>query len=130
VTEENIELVRRACESFNAQELDLELFDPDIEVDNSVADFDAAVYRGHDGVREWLSLIRAMWKSQRIEPQEFIPVGEDRVVVPVRIQSVGRAEVETVAYAATVWTLREGRIAGVRRFRSKEDALEAAGGPE
>jgi hypothetical protein len=128
-----VEVVRRAIEVFNeeafnrADELDLGAFDPYIEVDNSNAAFDAAVYRGHDGLREWLSLLRAMWERQRAEPQEFIPFGEDRVVVPVRIVSVGRDAVETVAYGATVYTLREGRITRVKAFQSKADALEAVG---
>ncbi len=131
MSQENVEVVRRAFERFNdeafdrAGEPDVGAFDPDIEVDNSAAVFDGAVYRGHDGLREWLSMLRGMWKRQRLEPQEFIPVGEDRVVVPMRMVSIGRDEVETVAQAASVWTLHEGKITRVKAFQSRGDALEA-----
>ena len=133
MSQENVEVVRRAYELINGEgfsgagDLDLSAFDPDIEVDNSNAVFDAAVYRGHDGLRELLSLFREMWKYQRFEPQEFIPIGEDRVVVPIRIVSVGRDAVETLAHRADVVTLRDGRITRAKAFQSKAEALEAVG---
>jgi hypothetical protein len=68
-----------------------------------------------------------MWKDQRTEPQEFIPVGEDQVVVPIRIVSVGRDDVETVAHAVLVMTVRERKIAHVKGYQSKSEALEAVG---
>ena len=54
-------------------------------------------------------------------------MGENQVVVPVRLIAVGRDGVETVAARATVFTLREGRITRVKLFQSKAEALEAAG---
>jgi ketosteroid isomerase-like protein len=131
MSRENVEIVRRAFEAFNQSafdrtvEPDLVDFDPDVVLDNSNAVFDGAVYRGHDGVREWLSLLRGMWTHQRFEPQEFIPVGEDQVIVPIRMVSVGRDEIETVARAASAFTLREGRVTHVKAFQSKAEALEA-----
>ncbi|MEA2472158.1 MAG: hypothetical protein QOE06_73 [Thermoleophilaceae bacterium] len=133
MSEDTVELVRRAYELFNSEafnrteELDPSLFDPEVEIDRSSSVLDGAVYRGHAGLRDLVSLLREMWKRQRIEPQEFIPVGDDRVVVASRIVSVGREEIETVAHAATVWTVKQGRIARVVFFQSKDEALEAAG---
>jgi uncharacterized protein len=135
MSQENVEIVRRAYELFNDDvfnqegEPDLRVFDSDIELDNSSAMLDAAVYRGHDGLREWFSLIREMWKRQRIEPQEYILVGEDQVLVSIRMVSVGREEVETLARGANVWTLRDGKITRVKAFQSKAEALEAVGLP-
>jgi hypothetical protein len=68
-----------------------------------------------------------MWKSQRYEPEEFIPVGDDQVVVPQRIVSVGRDGVEVVAHTAPLFTLRGGKVIGWKNFQSKAEALEAAG---
>jgi hypothetical protein len=125
---ENVEIVRRAMEPFNqhfeAPELDLSAFARDVTVDNLAATFDGAVYHGHDGLREWLALHRGMWKYQQTEPEEFIPVGEDRVVVPIRIVSIGRDDVETVAQAVLVMTVRERKIAHIKGFQSKAEALK------
>ena len=134
MSHENVEIVRRGMEPFNqhfeARELDLSAFTRDVTVDNLAATFDGAVYHGHDGLREWLSLHRGMWKHQQTEPQEFIRVGKDQVVVPIRIVSTGRDDVETVAYAVLVMTVRERKIAHIKGYQSKTEALEAVGRSE
>jgi ketosteroid isomerase-like protein len=131
--EENLEVVRRAYKMFDdagfsgAAGLDLGVFDEGIEVDTSRSPSDADLFRGHDGLREFLSLQRGLWKRRRLEPQEFIPVGEDRVVVATRIASVGRNGVKIVSHAASVWTLHAGKIKHVKLFEHKGEALEAVG---
>jgi ketosteroid isomerase-like protein len=128
MSQQNVEVVRRAFESFNRTgEFDLSVVDPEVVFDNSNAMLDAAEYRGHEGMREYLSLLRGMWQRQRIEPLELIPVGDDRVIVPMKMVMVGRDEIETVAHAANLFTVREGRITHVKAFQGKADALEAVG---
>jgi ketosteroid isomerase-like protein len=133
MSQESVETVRSALEAFNetvfnpTKELDLRLVDPEIVWDNTNATFDGGVYRGHDGLREYGSLLRGMWKRQRFEPSEFIPAGADQVVVPLRLVSVGRDEIETVAQVAVVATLRAGSVTHVKAFQSKAEALEAVG---
>jgi ketosteroid isomerase-like protein len=132
LSQENVEIVRRAYKLFDdagfsgAAGLDLGAFDADIEVETKRPS-DADVFRGHDGLREFLSLQRGMWKRRRLEPQEFISVEEDRVVVATRIVSVGRNEVKIVAHAASVWTLHAGKITHVKLYLDLAEALEAAG---
>ena len=106
---------------------DPEDFDETFEFDNSNAMVDAGTYAGHAGLLEYLALMRQMWEQFRFEPEEYIPVGQDKVVVPWLITAVGRDGVETTAYAATVFTVRSGRLAHAKAFQSKADALEAVG---
>jgi ketosteroid isomerase-like protein len=128
MSQENIEIVRREFEKFvRTGDFDPEAFDPEVEFDNSNAMLDAAIYRGPDGLRKYLSLLREMWKQVRFQPQEYIPVAEDRVVVPMQMIAVGRDGVETVARAANIFTLRDGKVTHVKSFQSKVAALEAAG---
>ena len=131
MSQENLEIVRRGMEQFNqdftSEELHLDLLAPDIVFDNSNAGLDAAVYRGHDGMRELMSLLRGMWKLQQGEAQEFIPVDEDRVIVPFRIVSVGRENVEVMAHAAMLVTVSDGKITHMKSFQSKAEALEVVG---
>ena len=131
MSQENVEVVRRGMEQFNqdftAEDLNLDLLAPDIVFDNSNAGLDAAVYRGHDGMRELMSLLRGMWKLQRGEAQEFILVDADRVIVPFRIVSVGRENVEVMAHAAMLVTVGDGKITHMKSFQSKADALDAVG---
>ena len=86
MSQQNVEIVRRGFEEIRSDlDFDPKLFDSDVEFDNSNAMLDGAVYRGPEGVWECLSLLREMWKQVRFEPQDFIPVGEDSVVVSLRI---------------------------------------------
>ena len=89
--------------------------------------FDRAIYRGHEGVREWLAHQPEVWGSQRFEEEELIGVGEDRVLASFRFVSVGRHGIETVAHLANITTLRAGKVTHMQVFQSKADALEAAG---
>jgi hypothetical protein len=78
-------------------------------------------------MREFLSTLRGMWKLQQGEAQEFIPVGEDRVIVPIRVVSVGREQVEVVARMAMLIAVGDGKITHMKSFQSKADALDAVG---
>jgi len=129
MSQENVEIARRWVGAYNRRDFDglIGLTDPGVVLDNSNAAFDGAVYRGHDGVREWFSWVQGMWKRQQIDPQEFIRVGEDQIIVHVRLISVGRDDVETVARGAAVTTVREEKIAQMKTFQSKAAALEAVG---
>jgi ketosteroid isomerase-like protein len=132
MSQETIQIVQRGLEQFNQDfalggELNLDLWAPNAVFDNTNAGLDSAVYRGHDGMRELMSLLRGMWKLQQGEAQEFIEVDGDRVIVPVRIVSVGREDVEVVARAAMLITVGDGKITHMKSFQSKADALEAVG---
>ncbi len=128
MSQESVDFVRRGFEEFlRAGEFDPADFDDEFEFDNSNAMIDAATYRGVEGIREYLSLLRQMWEQYRLEPEEYIPIGEEQVVVPIRITAVGRDGIETVAHSAVVYTLRRGKLAHAKAFQSKTDALEATG---
>ena len=132
MSQENVEIVRRGLEQFNRQftsteELDLGVLAPDVVFDNSNAVFDPAIYRGHDGIREFMSVQRGMWNLQQVEAHEFIPVDEDRVIVPIQFVSVGRDGIEIAAHVVFLMTVRDGKTSHVKTFQSKADALEAVG---
>ena len=61
------------------------------------------------------------------EAEELIPVGDDRVIVYLRVVGVGRDGIETVAHVANITTLRSGRVSYVRVFHQGRGAVEAAG---
>jgi ketosteroid isomerase-like protein len=131
MSQENAEIVRRVTDAFNRSwEPDFTLIDPDVVLDTTGAVFDRDIYRGHDGVRQWLANQREVWTSQRFEEDELIPVGEDRVLSSFRFVSVGRNGIETVAQFASLTTIHAGKVTHVQAFLSKAEALEAAGRSE
>jgi uncharacterized protein len=131
MAQENVEIVRRGYEHFNRRgEVDYSVLDPEIVYDLSRRTFDPLVFRGHEGVREFLRLIWEQWASRRMEPRDLIDAG-DNVVASVRLVGVGRQSgVETMANAAHVWTFRDGKIVRLTVFQTMEEALEAVGPQE
>lgn len=71
---------------------------------------DGAVYRGHDGWREWSAHFAKAWESVSLEPQEYVDAVVIRTVVPSRIVHGG-------------W---QGCARG-SNYGSPAEALEAAG---
>jgi ketosteroid isomerase-like protein len=128
MSQENVEIVRRGYEHFNRTgEPDFSAVGPEIVYDVSRRTFDPLVYHGHEGVREFLALIREQWASMRLEPQEFVDAG-DKVAVSVRLVGVGKESgVETTANAAHLFTCRGGKIVRQTVFQTMDEALEAAG---
>jgi ketosteroid isomerase-like protein len=128
MSQENVEIVRRGYEHFNRTgEVDYSALDPEIVYDVSRRTFDPLVYHGHEGVRQFVALMREQWASMRLEPQKFVDTN-DKVVVAVRLVGVGKESgVETTANAAHMWTFREGRIVRQTVFQTMEEALQAAG---
>ena len=128
MSEENVEIVRRGYEHYNRTgEPDYSLLDPEVVYDVSRRTFDPRVYHGHEGVREFASLIREQWATMRLEPEEVRAAGDD-VVVSVRLVGVGKGSgVETTAHAAHLWTFREGKVVRQTTFQTMAEALEAAG---
>jgi ketosteroid isomerase-like protein len=129
MSQENVETTTRAYAALNRGDVPavLEFCDPEVVFDNSNAVFDPGVYQGREGVREFFSQQAGMWQSQRWEPEEVLPVGDDQVLVSHRIVSVGRDGVETIARNTNVYTLNGGKATHIKSFQTKAAALEAAG---
>ena len=123
----NVELVKAAVEAWNRGDWDAMLQDtaPDFELDLSRA---IGPHRGVynvDQVRRVLEEFTESWESFRVEPHEFIEVG-DLVVEPQTAHLRGRDGIEASATVTFVWTIRDGAIERVSMYQERHDALEAA----
>jgi ketosteroid isomerase-like protein len=83
------------------------------------------VYRGKEAQRVLIDFLES-WQSVRIEPHEFIEVGE-HVVVPSTTHLVGRDGIEVQARGTWTWTIRDGMIVRTCLYQDKQEALKAVG---
>jgi ketosteroid isomerase-like protein len=133
MSQENVELVRRAIDFFNRGEIDraLEDTDDDFEMDwsNSIGPL-KGVYRGRRQVLElWASFWEA-WQEVRWDPEEIIDVDETRVILVNHVRMRGKGSgVEVDATGVQLWTIGDGKGQSVKLYQSKEDALAATGPP-
>lgn len=129
MSQENVETVRRAYEAFNRAGVDalLEHLHPDAEYDISAAIGPyAGMYYGHAAIRNFLTSYLESWEYVRMEPEEFIEVGEDHVLVPLRLHMRGQGSGAGVeARTTNVWTVRNGKAMRVAVYNEKAEALQA-----
>jgi ketosteroid isomerase-like protein len=131
MSQENVEIVRRAGDAFSRGDLDTWLAYMADDIDHRAAEGaldDRGPIHGKDAVRAYLQDWLDLFDDFRSEPVELIDAGEDRVIVVGRIS--GRAKqsgVETDLTYAAIYTIRDGKIARGREYWTKEQALEAAG---
>lgn len=133
MSRENVEVVRRVYEAAGSRDAAtvLSLYDSDVELDNTrleIADDAGGIYRGHDGLREFFRDWHQAWENVEYDYDELIDAGDDKVVAVVTRRARGRSSGAAVElHAALVWTLRNGRVARVVWFRTRQEALAAAG---
>jgi uncharacterized protein len=129
MSQENVEIVRRAMEAFSRRDLDAATreADPDVEVDWSRSrGVEAGIYRGREATRGFWSTFLETWDRIAVVPEEFIEHG-DLVVVSDRTRLWGRDGIEVEARNVCVVRLRDGRIVHWRLFRDRAEALKAVG---
>jgi ketosteroid isomerase-like protein len=124
-----VEVFAQEFETQTADDPDAELFHPDLEVQFIARGetLEGTVYRGLEGLaqawREWL----AAWTSYRLDVDEFVDAG-DKVVVFVRVAArTARDDVLMHHTPGAIWTIRAGKVASIRFYFDRSEALEALG---
>jgi ketosteroid isomerase-like protein len=128
MSQENVEIVRTAYAAFNARDVDglLRLSAEDCEWRPLRAQLEGTVYRGHRGVRQFVSDMDEDWEAFRLDPLEFHD-SQDRVAVIARVSALGQSGVEIDSVAGFVFELQRGRIRRIISYSDPGAALEAAG---
>ena len=124
------ETVRRLFDSFNRGDFEasLALIDEEIEWDEPPNMPDTGgTYHGHEGMVSGFRRYMGAWETLRVDPEELIAAGPDRVVVVTHWMGRSRAAgVEVDQRVSQLYELREGKVVRLRQFRTREEALEAA----
>jgi ketosteroid isomerase-like protein len=122
------EQIRAAYAAFNDRdELDTELFHDDVEWHNAPEWPGASIHRGIEAVVTDLRQQFDAWDEARYEPVEIIRAG-DRVVVLLHVVVKGKASgIPSGMEGSHVLTLRDGKVARVQAFMTREQGLAAAG---
>jgi ketosteroid isomerase-like protein len=130
MSQENVEMVRRATDGYNRRDLDgwLENWASDAVLDwSNSRGLEAGVYRGHEEIRAFTQRFLAAWDEVRIEIDSPIEVEEDVLVVENVAYLRGRDGIETEARSAWLITFRDRRQTSLTLYQTKRDALEAVG---
>ena len=131
MSQENIELVRRATDAYNRRDLDgiLQDWAPDAVVDwSNSRGVDAGVLRGQDEIRGFVERFLEAWDEVRIDLLDDPEEVKDGVLVAENVAYLrGRNGVEVEARSAWVVTIRNGEQTSLTLYQTKQDALDAVG---
>jgi ketosteroid isomerase-like protein len=128
VSQENVDQVRAGYERWKVDRtLDFTLLHPEIEWVFIDLEGKPLVYRGHDGVREWLEAVREAWEDLWWEPDRLIDSG-DHVVALVTAHLRGRGSgMDLELPLGNLWEIQNGLAVRFEMFLKPDDALRAVG---
>jgi ketosteroid isomerase-like protein len=125
----DVDTVRQMVQAFNRGDVDgmLRLSDPEIEINDIPEMPESRVFRGRDGLREFLRLNREPWESVTFEIEQVVDL-DGKVLVLGRNRARGqRSGVATDQPRGVIVSMREGKVASLRAYAAPAEALEAAG---
>jgi ketosteroid isomerase-like protein len=130
MSQEYVELHRRAIDAFNRRDLDafLALTDPDVEFISRIVELEGGgPYRGHDGIRRWWEDLFGVFPDFSAKVEEVQDLG-DVTVTRVRQHSQGvesDAPADQTQWIVTEWRHQKAIWWGT--FLSEAEAIDAAG---
>jgi ketosteroid isomerase-like protein len=128
-SEEWAELVRRGFDALQQGELDLfdEMSTPDLVLIQPPEVPDAKTYEGRGAVREAMEDWPNQWEDFRLDLLEIVEIGDDVAVSVTRHRGRGSGSgIEMDFEVFYVHQGRDGKLARMEMFFSREQALEAA----
>jgi ketosteroid isomerase-like protein len=131
MSQENVELVRGIYDEIRRRGDPIpraEYFDPEIEFHEDPRLPEAGSYRGFEEVRAYWKQFIENFDEFVIEPEEFVEIGGDRVLVLLIITTRGRGSSAAVTMRiAWIFTIRAALITRIEAFADRGVALKAAG---
>jgi ketosteroid isomerase-like protein len=130
MSEQNVEIVRRAVDAFSGRDADLaaSFATPDFEWFPAMpGTVERGSYRGREGVGMYFRDVLDTWEELRVLPDEFRDLG-DRVLMLGRIEGRGRGSgVNVDTPWGGIFDFRDGGVWRVRSYLDQSEALRAAG---
>jgi len=131
MSQANIEVVKSAFDALRRE--DWVALASTVADDCEVHDFDipdaaGEVYRGPDGMLDWLAEFDRAWASWRVIDEVFRSAPDGRVIAFFRMVTRGRGSgIEMSRDDAIVYVLREGKISRIEYYNDQEAARQAIG---
>ena len=130
MSQENVEIARKATEAFNRRDRDawLPLMDPELEWRSPPEWPESGTVRGREAVWDFMVSIDDAWEQENFEMVDVIDAGDGTLVA--RYQRAVRGKTSGIADEFDYWwvgTFRGGRVLSHEWFATRDAALEAAG---
>jgi ketosteroid isomerase-like protein len=126
MSEDNLELARRAYDFFNQRDLEafLAITDPEVVIESRLVAMEGG-YRGRDGARRWWNDFLGTLPDYAVEVEELRDLGD---VTLGRIVARGHGAASATPLVEVFWhpiEWRDGRCIWWRNCATESEALEA-----
>ena len=128
MSKENVELVRSAYRAGDPSRF-FDLLDDEVEFDFTAYPVPgSSVLRGKDAAIEWSRGFWGTWDEYALEPTEIIDVGDEMVIVVQHERARGKGSgVRLERRWALLYTVRMSKVVRLQPFRTRDEAMRAAG---
>jgi ketosteroid isomerase-like protein len=132
MSQENVDAVKRFIDAYNRRNVEamLEELDPGVEWHPAILgplEGEPTVYRGHEGVRQWVREQDEVFDEIHAEYSEIRDLGDQIVAIGhTRMRGKGSGA-ETESPLASVTDHANGKAVRIRSFFDPKEALKAAG---
>jgi ketosteroid isomerase-like protein len=128
MSQENVEMTRRAFQAFNNRDLDalLARLDDNVEAFPLLATVEGG-YHGHDGIRRYWANVLEAFPDSKAEVVEVRDFGDLTLAV---LHLRGRGAESDTPFVTAAWHVsrfRHGKCIGWRVYTNESEALEAVG---
>ena len=133
MSQENVEVVRRMAELFNQggweSAIDEGLLHPQIEYHDDKKWPEARSAFGRSGlVERFVEVMEVLGKDARVEVEELLDCGDDRVLMTFRFSGEARASgIRHDYHWGFLCRVREGQVDYIQAYLAPGQALEAVG---
>jgi ketosteroid isomerase-like protein len=131
MSQENVELFRRAAQAWDRGDLDglLAFYDADAELDFARYDgwVERPVFRGHAAIRAFLEQWREPFAAYQYEVERYIDAGERVLALCSQSGSGSGSTGLAIMRLAQLATFKDGLIVRIENYSNREEALEAVG---
>jgi ketosteroid isomerase-like protein len=131
MTAADVAIAMRCIEAINDRDADtlIALSAPDIEIIPLRAALEDTVYRGAEGIVQWMRDVEETWHDLRIELDEPTEIAPGVVLGVGMIHARGHAsDAPTTMPATLVAWVRDGLVTKAGTFPDRDAALRAVGG--
>jgi ketosteroid isomerase-like protein len=128
MSRENLELLQRGFERWNAGDLEaaLDVVAEDMRwYPGNVFLDDDELYEGKQGMRDYFASFEEPWEWIKVEPLEQEEIG-DHIVVRARFRARSNEGVDVDIQVGQRWTFRDGLLIEFHGYPSYAEAVEAA----
>jgi ketosteroid isomerase-like protein len=128
VSQENLEVVQRTMDAYNARDLPayLDTLDESVTFESRFSAM-GSVYQGHDDLRRYFKELDEVWSRYEMRLQRLIPAG-GQVVALCHLYAVGReSDLQVEENSGVVFTLEAGKIVRIDAYPTHAETLAAVG---